>query len=74
MILLILLTGRNCFNDDEEKTALIGLGLSLSVTNLFLLSGNGEEALELGSEKKLKGDFCPPSFKLPLFLPLYLAK
>ena len=41
---------------------------------MFRLSGKGEEALELGREKKLKGVLIfSPSLMLPRFLPLYLA-
>ena len=44
------------------------------LTNLFRLRGKGEEALELGREKKLKGVLTfSPSRMLPRFLPLYLA-
>ena len=58
--------GSSCLREEEEKTALSGLGRSwLLAAALLRLSGSGEQLRELGSERKLSGDRGSPSLMEP---------
>ena len=55
--LSLVVEGRSCLREEEENTALSGLGRSwLLAAALLRLSGSGEQLRELGSERKLSGD------------------
>ena len=64
--LSLVVEGRSCFREEEENTALSGLGRSwLLAAALLRLSGSGEQLRELGSERKLSGDRGSPSLMEP---------